>query len=232
MLRVEAHALFHRQRAHALGAVQLVGADGVHVHVGKVEGHAQKALHAVHVDEGAAGDGAFQALDVQKRAGLVVDLHAAYEAGAVVQGFLKRFIVERALFVHGKHAHFVAHFAQALEGGQHRGVFRGVDGHELFAVHALHRAEDGEVVGLRAAGGEDEFFPRRAQFFQDRLAAGAHLPEGRHRRAVDGRGVVPALLHALCHRADDERRGPRGGAVVQICFHTLLYAPSQTSAER
>ena len=111
VLRVEAHALFHRQRAHALWAVQLVGADGVHVHVGKVEGYAQKALHAVHVDEGAAGDGAFQALDVQKRAGLVVDLHAAYEAGAVVQSFLKRFIVERALFVHGKHAHFVAHFA-------------------------------------------------------------------------------------------------------------------------
>ena len=176
--------------------------------------------------------GAFQALDIQERACFVVDLHAAYEAGAVVQGFLKRFIVERALFVHGKHAHFVAHCAQALEGGQHRGMFRGVDGHELPAVHALHRAEDGEVVGLRAAGGEDEPFPRRAQLFQDRLAAGAHLPEGCHRRAVDGRGVVPALLHALCHRADDERRGPRGGAVVQICFHTLLYAPSQTSAER
>ena len=180
VLRVEAHALFHRQRAHALWAVQLVGADGVHVRVGKVKGLAQKALHAVHMDEGAARDGAFQALDVQKRTGLVVDLHAAYEAGAVVQGFFQRFIVERALFVHGKHAHLVAHFAQALKGGQHRGMFRGVDGHELFAVHALHRAEDGEVVGLRAAGGEDEFFPRRAQLFQNRLAAGAHLPEGCH----------------------------------------------------
>ena len=232
VLRVEAHALFHRQRAHALGAMQLVGADGVHVHIGKVEGHAQKALHAVHVDAGAAGDGAFQALHVQKRAGFVVDLHAAYKASAVVQGFFQRFVVKRALAVHRKHAHFVAHCAQALEGGQHGGVLRGVDGHELFAAHALHRAEDGEVVGLRAAGGEDEFFPRRAQFFQNRLAAGAHLPEGRHRRAVDRRGVVPPLFHAHCHRADDALCGPRGGAVVQICFHTLLYAPSHTSAER
>ena len=212
--------------------MQLVGADGVHIHIGKVKGHAQKALHAVHMDEGAIRDGVFQALHVQKRAGFVVDLHAAYKARAVVQGFFQRLVVKRALAVHGKHAHLVAHCAQALEGGQHRGVLRGVDGHELFAVHALHRAEDGEVVGLRAAGGEDEFFPWRAELFQNRLATGAHLPEGRHRRTIDRRGIVPPLLHALCHRADDALRGPRGGAVVQICFHTLLYAPSHTSAER
>ena len=201
--------------------------------VGKVKGHAQKALHAVHVDEGAIRDGVFQALHVQSAP---VSLLTCMQ--------LTKLARRPGLFeaLHSRARPLCPREARALRGPfragarrrQHRGVFRGVDGHELFSVHALHRAEDGEVGGLRAAGGEDEFFPPARRSFpgSPRGRRALRKPEGRHRRAVDGRGVVPALLHALCHRADDERRGPRGGAVVQICFHNALYAPSHTSAER
>ena len=143
--------------------MNLVAGQGVEIHVFQIDGHAQEALHAVHMDDRAAVHQLVQARNVQLRAGLVVHLHAADEAHAVVQRLLKHFPVRLAALVYADHPHLMALSLQLHKALPHRRVLHGAHRHELLAPHAAHRAQYGKVVGLRAAGGEHQIVLPRVQ---------------------------------------------------------------------
>ena len=143
--------------------MNLVAGQGVEIHIFEVDGLPQEALHAVHMDDRAAVHQLVQARNVQLCTCLVVHLHAADEARAVVQRLLKHFPVRLTALVYADHPHLVAHALQLHKALPHRRVLHRAHRHELLAPHAAHRAQNRQVVGLRAAGGEHQIVISRVQ---------------------------------------------------------------------
>ena len=215
------HAGRDDQGADALGPVDLVAGEGVEVHAlaRHVDRHAQEALHAVDVHQGARVlllDAAGDLGDGHARADLVVDLHDADQGRLPVHGRNERVHVHHALRVDVRIGHAAAQALDLGHGLQHRGVLD-LGGEEVAAAAAQGalRAEDGQVVRLGAAGGK-EHLPAAAHGGEDFAPGlGEDLPRA-HGGRVEGGRVKIGFAHAGGHGLDGAVKGPCGCAVVQI----------------
>ena len=157
-----------------------------------------------------------QPFGVQQRAGFVVHLHAADETRAVVQRALQLVPAQSAVLTHADDAHAPALGPQPFEGLAHRRMLHRGDRADPRPAHLRRRAEDGQIVALRSAGGEVEVAAVAVNRLQQRFAALAHRPERVDGGAIDAGRIVKALRHAANHRLHRRAAGLRGGAVIEI----------------
>ena len=85
------------------------------------------------------------------------------------------------------------------------GVFRGIE-----------HAEDGVIVGFRAAAGENDFGWTRTDEFGDLLAGGFDGAAGFLADGVDGSGVAVGIGEIREHGVEDSGGNGGGGVVVEI----------------
>ena len=213
------------QGADALGRVDLVAADADHVGPqgpGR-KGDLQKSLHRVGVQQG-LGAGALQLPshggDVRHGAGLVVDQHQGDEDGVRPQSLPHRLHRDGPGGIRLQPGHFKAPALQLVQGFAHRVMLhQGADHVPALALHGFRPLEDGPVVALRAAGGEDQLLALAAQ-------GRGHLPTAliqqlfclpAHR--VGGVGVAVYLRHGPQGGLGRLGADLRGGGIVQIMFH-------------
>ena len=199
---------FTTQRTDSLRRVDLVAAERVHLRVLHRKRHAQKALHAVDVQKRAACNQPVEALDVENRAGLIVDLHAADQRRAVVERPFHLVPAKLAGFRHPDDAHVVPLRAKRLERLAHRRMLDRRDRHDLRPAHPRDRAQDGQIVRLGAAGGEDQLAILAVHRLEHGFAAGANLAKGVYRWPVDARRIVenPRACSAPSPRPPPGRR--------------------------
>ena len=89
------------------------------------------------------------------------------------------------------------------------------------ALHRLGAGEEGPVVALRAAGGEDQLFRLTAQERGDLRAALVEQLPGLAALGVRGARVAVDLRHRRERGLRRLRADPGGGGIVQIMFHSL-----------
>ena len=92
----------------------------------------------------------------------------------------------------------------------------------LRPVHGGHASDDGQIVGLGAAGGEENALGFDAQRLCDGLTAGAHRLFRINGRRVERGRIVKAFAHAPRHGLDHSLGRTGGCAVVQICLQKNL----------
>ena len=174
-LRAEAHVRMpaHVQRAHALGAVELVRAQRQHVHRrgAHVQGQLAGGLGGVAVEQhaGLAANRA-DGVDVVDHPGFVVGVHDRHQHGVLAQGVRHRPGVDAAVRARRQVGHWHTGTLQPAAGVEHRLVFAG-GGDHMAAAALLHHALDGQVVGLGGAAGPDDFTGVRVERVRH-LAAG------------------------------------------------------------
>ena len=212
------------ERAHALGPVELVAAQGQQVHPQLVHVHGDVAhrLHRVGVDGHLVGVTKLrQRPNGLNRADFVVRQHDADQRGVVTQRGLQLLRPDQPVLVHVQIGDLKAVLLQPRHGVQHRVVLEGGGDEVLFAPgRALTRQlPDGPVVRLRAAGGEVNLPRLRAQ------APGHALPGLLQRRAgalpqlVEAGGVAVVLPQRREHRRQSRLADAGGGRVVHINCH-------------
>ena len=172
--RIEGGAVFHVQRADALRAAHLVSGKrcGVAAPIDHVDGHLAKRLRGIGVEQRAGGvRRAGKLSHGLHRAYLGVRRHDADEHRFGAHDLLERGRGYEAVAV-GLHARDrEAHLLEALGRGQDRIVLDGADHHvRLGAARAseasgvrrrLRQADDGGVVGLGGAAGENHLVGTR-----------------------------------------------------------------------
>ena len=216
------------QRARTLGAVDLVAGHGDQIRTQGLglEGDLQEALDRVGVEHGVGAELADQLRhlgDGHHRTGLVVDHHDGHQEGILPQGGLQICQRNAALAVGLEVGDLKALVLQLLHGVEDGVVLHtGRDDVLVLFAEPLGGAEQGPVVGLGAAGGEEH---------PVRLCAhgGGHLHPGgpqelRHIDAetIEGAGIAPVFRHGGCHRRHSLGTGLRGGGIVQIDHNNLI----------
>ena len=128
----------------------------------KLQGHAQEALHAVHMDGRPGRLPVPQRGNFRQRlgrAGLVVHLHDGDQEDILVQHGLQLFQVDGTGLPGGNLLHGVAHLPDFLGAGRDRRMFHGGDQHPARLSPALQVAQERQVIRLGSAGGEDDRLP-------------------------------------------------------------------------
>lgn len=192
--RSEADAAADEEDSGALGGVHLVAGDAEEVYVlevavgGEVHCELACALHGVGVEEGSGGVGdGGERSDGLDDAGLVVGEHDGDEFGVGTDGGGEGAGIDDAPGVAGEEGDFDALLGDGLCGVED-GVVLDAGGDEVegpgsSGARLIEDAEDGEVVALGAAGGEDDLGGAAVERFGDGLAG-----------VVDGGTSVLALL--------------------------------------
>ena len=182
-----------------------------------------ESLHRVHMKEGGCalafedGRNGVYGFD---RTQLVVDIHQAHKDRFFVDRVFQRRNRYRAEAIHGKNDDLKALFAETFVCLQHAGVLHGGDHHAVpLAPPRCRGAEDGEVVGLGAAGGEGQTFRAAAKGDRHGLPCFFAQLFGRKAQLVQRRGVAPVGLHGGQHPLLCRVAKRRGGAVVKISLH-------------
>ena len=210
------------QRAHALGAADLVAGDGDEVGPQGLggEGHLQKALDGVGVQQrlgvfrrqapGDAGDG----VDVSQ---FVVHHHDGYQGRVRPDGGEHLLRRDAAPSVGGEIRHLIALLFHPAAGFQDGAVLHG-GGDDVAAQVAVVPAGrlDGPVVPLRAAGGEKQPPGVAAQGLRHGFPPGLHLLFHVQPQRVLGAGVAEAFRQNGVHGVRHLPGHRRGGGVVQI----------------
>ncbi len=163
----------HVQRAHALGAVELVRAQRQHVHRrgAHIQGQLAGGLGGVAVEQHAGltancADG----VDIVDHPGLVIGVHDRHQHGVLAQGVRHRPGVDATVRARRQVGHRHTGTLQPAAGVEHRLVFAG-GGDHMAAAALLHHTLDGQVVGLGGAAGPDDFTGVRVERVRH-LAAG------------------------------------------------------------
>ena len=211
--------------ADALGGVDFMAADADQIRAQRFgrEGDLQKGLHRVGVQQRAGAALAQQPCDrgnVRHAAGLVVDHHQRDERGVPAQRGADVLGADRAGRVRLQARDLPALLLQQIEAFPH-GVVLDERGDDVpsRALRRLGAAEQGPVVALRAAGGEDQLFRSAAQRVGD-LAAGRGEQLCRLAPFGVGRaGIAVAERHRLYGRFGRLRADRGGRGVVKIVFH-------------
>ena len=224
------------QGAHALGAVELVSGQAQHVDVllFDVDFQVADGLNGVGV-EGHAGllaDGA-DFRDGQHGADLVVGVHGGHQAGVGTDGVLHLLGGDVVIVLHIQIGDLKAFLFQLCQGVQHSVVLKGGGDNVLLA---LARAEAGGgknrlIVGLAAAGGEDDLSRLTTQALSNGGPGGVQGFLGLLTHGVQGRGVAVDLVQVGQHGVDGHLRSGGGGRVVGVNSHNVFlhrYLPSNS----
>ena len=226
------HPLVDVEKTHALGTVNLVGADGEQVDHGLfgADHELSVGLDGVHVKQGGGVLPADQGADVLHRlhcADLIVHVHDGDQDGVRPDGLLQLLKGNVAVAVHGQVGHLKSLFLQKCQRIVHAGVLDpGADDVLSGPVVGHGRADQGHVVALRAAGGEQNLLLFHLQGLCHLGRGLAHVLLRLHALAVLGGGVAVILCHRLHHDVLHAVKDPGGGGIVKICFHfhlLLLY---------
>ena len=86
----------------------------------------------------------------------------------------------------------------------------------------LRGGKDRPVVGLCAAGGEEDPIRLRAEGLRHGKPRRLQLSVGLHAQTMQGAGIAPAFGQCLGHCRDCLLTGLRRGGIVKICDHSLL----------
>ena len=202
-----------------------MAAEGQQVHSQLLggEGHLQKALDRVTVEQGGTAgalDGPGRLRHRQDGAQLVVHQHHGHQHRVRAKGLLQIGGGDVPLAVRPEVGHLIALALQRLAGLQHRGVLDGGGDDVLpLPLSQLRGGLNGPVVALGAAGGEHHLLRGAAQS-PGHVGTPLLHPCGRlAAQGVAGGGVAPALAHGLHRRLDGLRPHRGGGRVVQIMHH-------------
>ena len=146
---------------------------------------------------------------------LVIDQHHGYQHRVWAQGGLHILDGHLAVGVGGEVGDLIALPLQRPAGLQHSGVLDG-GGNDVLALAAakLHRAADGPVVSLAAAGGKIELLRGAAQSSRYLGAVLLHPGGSLAAQGVAGGGVAPPLGHGLHRGLYRLRTYRRGGRVI------------------
>lgn len=215
-----------QQCADAVGAADLVAADrhGGEAAVAEVDVELPEGLDGVGVqrDPGLAGDGR-QFADRHDGADLVVGPHdggQGHVVGVALDGLAEGVGVDAPVAVHGQVLDLRALvLGEPVDGVEHGVVLDGAgDDPGPGGVGVAPRpveALDGEVVGLRAAGGEDHLAGAGADRLGEGFAGLLHGTAGPAARGVQG-GGVPRGGELRGHRRGGLRQHRGGGGVVEV----------------
>ena len=208
------------QGAHALGRVNLMPAHREAVDALQLHRNPQPGLHPVHMHGGARVlflHPLCQPVHVHQGADLVVHLHAAHQDGVFVHRIHEGIQVQMAGLVRVDGHHIKAQLPQPFHGHGHAGMLVAAHHHPLApAFPGQSRTQNGDVVALGAAAGEEHLLRGRAQslchpgagLFQQAAAFAAG--------AVQAGGVGPVLDHGLADGIRHCLIHDGGGGVIQI----------------
>src|ERR1035437_5264587 len=216
----EAGALAHVERAYALGRIELVTAHAVEVHAERLDVHGDFAerLHAIHVEGGAGlvGDpGDFG--DGLERAEFVIGVHDADQHGLGAQGAADVFGTYDAVRGDAQAGDLAAFGARLFSGREHGRVLDGAGDDVLGrGGRGAGEAEDGEIVGLGAAAGEDDLGGTGIDERGHLAARGFQALLGGLSEMVDAGRVTIHLSEARHHRLEDLRIDRCGGVVIEV----------------
>jgi len=225
--RLERRSAADEQSADALGAVDLVGADGAEMaaEAADVKGDAACALDGVDVKEGGGGAGDLCNLfDGLEDAGFVVGEHDADEAGVGLESLANGFRVNEAGGLGRDVCDFNAMAGEALGGLKDRGVLDG-GGDEMVA--GAEQAEESGVVALSAAGVEDDLGGMAVEEIGEGFTGAVDGGVGLLAVEMDGGGVAEVLDPVGAHGVD--HLGQQGGGGVCVHVDTEHGEDSPTS---
>ena len=191
-----------------------------------VDGQVTRRLNGVGVEQNALfpAHGA-DLLNGQDAADLVVGVHDRHQAGILPDGVGHLPGGDHAVFVDRQQLHLEALLLQLLQGVENGVVLEGGgdDVHLALAAADGGGGKQGLVVGLAAAGGEDDLTGLAVQAPGHGLAALHQQLRRPLAHAVQAGGVAVVLLHGGKHGVQGRPAHPGGGRV--ICVNSHLYIP-------
>ena len=182
------------------------------------EGHLEKALDRVGVQEGRAAraaDGLRRLPNGQDGAQLVVHQHHGDQYGVGPERGLQPSDIDVSGPVRPQIGHVVPLPLQFPQGLQHGGMLDG-GGDDMLSLppSVLHGPPDRPIVPLGAAGGEHQLLRQAAQGVRHRGPVRAEPLRGLCAESIP-RGRIPKCLrHDLQRRLSRLRTHPRGGRIV------------------
>ena len=210
------------KQAGALGTVKFVCAHGDQIGVkllNVIKWFLAEPLNGVGVKnyfafttEGADFD------DWLEGADFVVRGHDGNEHSVRAEGAFEIFNGDAAFTVHGQTGDGEAFvFFQIIEAMQNRMVLDG-RGDEVFALgfEQTGDSENGQVIGLGAAAGEDDFAGLGTQKFSGAVPGIVEQGTGFAANVMDGRGIAPDFVQKRQHGRAYAWVERRGGVVIEI----------------
>ena len=196
--------------------------DGDHIRAERFgpERDLQKALHGVGMEQRErrqAARGSDHVGDRQDGAGLVVDHHDGDEDRIRTQRLFESVDRDIALMVGLQVRDLEAFCLKLLHGMQHCVMLDGGrDDVAAALAEAVDGREDGPVVGLSAAGGEEHAVRLCAERVRDLLPRLTQAAVCRDAKLVYGRGIAPAVRQHVGHRLHAGGTRLRGGGIIKI----------------
>ena len=210
------------QSAHALGSVNLMGADRHRVQspTTHTDGHLASRLHRIAVDVRLwrhTADGRHRLLNGESRADFVIHQHHRHQHRIGTAGRDDSVGCQHAVFVGEQACDGVSLFFQSVDRRRHRGVLYG-GGDDVATIVRMggHRTENGEIIGFGAAGGEGDFPRLCSDEGSDLTACGGKLLLRAKAQRVEGAGIAVYLGHQPIGGIRRRTAHPCGGAVIQI----------------
>ena len=227
---LQAQPLADIQGADPFGCVNLVPADADHVDAQRLrcEGNLHEGLDGVRVQQRLGAFG-FQhgrdAGNVRDGAGLVVDQHERDEDRILPQRLPDRINRNRPGGAGLQAGNFKAALLQQVETAAD-GIVLGhrADDMRSLALHALGAGEQGPVVALGAAGGEDQLCRAAAQRRCHRSTGTVEELFGFPAGGVGGTRVSKLLGHGEKRRLRGFRADLRGGGIIEVVHCALPYS--------
>src|SRR5450759_4486830 len=216
--RREPRTAFHVQRAAALGAVELVRGQAQHVDAERadVDGHGAHGLHGVGVEQRAlVMSDARQLGDGLDGADHVVGVHDRRQPRVVAKGLLVGVHVDDAVAVDGDEVDGPPETVEGARRFHDRRMLDGADD-EVTGLETLEIADERQVVGLRAAGGEDDLLLAGAEAGSHLGARLLHSRAGISPQTVKLRRVAVAFAEERQHLLEDPGVDRRGRRVVEV----------------
>ena len=175
-------------------------------------------LDSIGVEEHVAlsADGADLA-DGLYRSDLVVGVHDRDENRLLGDRLTNIIGIDEAGGVYGEIGQLEAVVFEELRGVQDSVMLDG-GGDYVIALLLIRQADsdEGLVVGLSAAAGEDDLFRQRANQCGDLLTRALHALARRLARGMEARRVAPVLVVVGQHRLHDLGPGRGGSGVIEV----------------
>ena len=183
-------------------------------------GKLSEALNHIAVKQGVFGHPFGQSRRLPYRLNsscFVVDKHDRHHYDRIVKAVFKVAKTDFSVPSRRQNNSLKASLFQLPYGIKHRRMLD-CGGYYLLSqpLFGVDPSEQGEIVGLGAAGGEKNLPFVTAQFFGHGLSGGTHLPFGVHPHGIDRRRISENRSHHVKRLLSRLFAHPCGGAVVKI----------------